>query len=309
MSIKVSVIIPIYNGEKYLKQCIDALLCQTLHDIEIIIVNDGSKDKSSEIAHEMAKEDNRIIVIDKCNEGVSVARNAGLEIANGEWIAFSDVDDYYTPDGLFNLYQVAMDSKCKVILGNTNRIAHDGAISHRYPNMIHGQVYDVFPVGSLEMWGDLFHRSLFQSAEYIFTPGLAYLEDRLLMVKLLSREGQYSACSVPVYTHVKNDDSVLESKNGLRMARHCFWASELMSEFANIAKNFREDVLSNAEQAKLRGASYFLQKKNAPFSELVKTYQEFFPNDNDIYRILLKVKWNDYKNSVKRIIKLLIRRG
>lgn len=304
MSIKVSVIIPIYNGEKYLKQCIDALLCQTLHDIEIIIVNDGSKDKSSEIAHEMAKEDNRIIVIDKENEGVSVARNTGIQKSRGQWIAFSDADDYYTPDGLFNLYQVAMDSKCKVILGNTNRKAHDGAISHRYPNMIHGQVYDVFPVGSLEMWGDLFHRSLFQSAEYIFTPGLAYLEDRLLMVKLLSREGQYSACSVPVYTHVKNDDSVLESKNGLRMARHCFWASMLMFEHVNKAVYFKDYVIDNGKQARLRGVSYFLQKKNAPFAKLKSVYREYFCHTSGLYGLLLKVAWSNLKSTTKKMLKV-----
>jgi hypothetical protein len=197
-----------------------------------------------------------------------------------------------------------MDSKCKVILGNTNRIAHDGAISHRYPNMIHGQVYDVFPVGSLEMWGDLFHRSLFQSAEYTFTPGLAYLEDRLLMVKLLSREGQYTICSTPVYTHVKNDDSVLESKNGLRMARHCFWASMLMFEHVNKAVYFKDYVIDNGKQARLRGVSYFLQKKNAPFAKLKRVYSEYFCHTSGLYGLLLKVAWSNLKSATKKMLKV-----
>lgn len=304
MNTKVSVIVPVYNGEKYIRQCIEALLHQTLRDIEIIIINDGSKDNSSAIAHELEKSDGRIVVIDKGNEGVSVARNEGLKIAKGEWIAFSDVDDYYVVDGIENLYLSATESKCNIILGNTNRIAHDGTISHRYPNLKTGQIYRTFPIGSLEMWGDLFHRSLFQSAEYIFTPGLAYLEDRLLMVKLLSREGQYSACSVPVYTHIKNDDSVLESKNGLRMARHCFWASMLMFEHVNKAVYFKDYVIDNGKQARLRGVSYFLQKKNAPFAKLKRVYSEYFCHTSGLYGLLLKVAWSNLKSATKKMLKV-----
>lgn len=303
---KISVIIPIYNGEKYLKKCVDALLCQTLSDIEIILVNDGSVDNSSEIAHELGKKDHRIITIDKGNEGVSIARNVGLSIAKGEWIAFSDVDDFYIPDGLANLYQAAILSNCKIILGNTNRIDHDGSISHRYPQLMTGQLYRKFPIGSLEMWGDLFHRSLFQSRDYLFTPGLAYLEDRLLMVKLLSKEGRYSACAKPVYTHVKNSDSVLESKDGLRIAKHCFWASKLMFEYVNSADHYRADVLNNGKQARFRGVSYFFQKKNAPFADLKKVYREYFSHSGVLYALLLKVGWANLKNKTKQIIKSII---
>ena len=303
MSVKISIIIPVYNGEKYLRRCIDALTHQSLIDIEIIIVNDGSTDNTSAIAHELERTDNRIIVVDKENEGVSIARNTGLNIARGEWIAFSDVDDYYNPDGLANLYQAATKSECRIILGNTNRIAHDGSISHRYPNLKTGQKYRTFPIGSLEMWGDLFQSSLFQSREYTFTPRLAYLEDRLLMVKLLSREGQYSACSEPVYTHVKNTDSVLESKDGLRMARHCFWASRLMFEHVNRVVYYKEDVISNGEQARLRGVSYFLQKKNAPFTELRNIYIEYFSHSGGLYGLLLKAEWRNFKSRTKEILK------
>lgn len=307
-NIAISIVVPVFNGEKYLRKCVDALLSQTLNDIEIIIVNDGSSDNTSEIAHALEAKDQRVVVIDKPNEGVSIARNTGIKNAKGEWIAFSDADDYYTPDGLYNLYQVALISKCKIILGNTNRVAHDGTISHRYPNMNSGQVYKSFPVGSLEMWGDLFHHSLFQSGKYMFTPGLAYLEDRLLMVKLLSGEGNYSACSEPVYTHVKNDDSVLESKDGLRMARHCFWASSLMFKYANEALFFKKDVVNNGKQARFRGVNYFLQKKNASLTELKMVYLEFFNNSSVVYVLLIKVKWNNIKNRAKQSIRTLLHR-
>lgn len=90
----ISVIIPIYNGEKQLSRCLESIINQTYMNLEVILVNDGSTDKTLEICHEYKKNDNRIIIIDKKNEGVSVARNSGLKKAKGKYIYFSDADDY-----------------------------------------------------------------------------------------------------------------------------------------------------------------------------------------------------------------------
>lgn len=94
----VSVIVPIYNVEKYLKRCIDSILNQTYKNLEIILVDDGSPDKCPQICDEYAKEDDRIIVIHNKNGGVSSARNAGLDIARGKYIGFVDPDDYINYD-------------------------------------------------------------------------------------------------------------------------------------------------------------------------------------------------------------------
>ena len=90
----VSIIIPIYNSEKYLKKCIDSILEQKYNNLEIILINDGSTDNSGKICDSLAIEDKRIKVIHKLNEGVSIARNKGLEMAKGEYIFFIDSDDY-----------------------------------------------------------------------------------------------------------------------------------------------------------------------------------------------------------------------
>lgn len=103
----VSVIVPVYNGEKYIEKCVSSLVCQTYSNLEIIVVNDGSSDRTSTIVHDMQVRDSRIIVVDKINEGVSIARNTALAIAKGEWIAFSDADDYYYPNGIASLIEVA----------------------------------------------------------------------------------------------------------------------------------------------------------------------------------------------------------
>ena len=90
----VSIIVPVYNGEKYISRCLDSLINQTYSNLEIVLVNDGSIDKSKEILNEYAKTDNRIKIYDQINQGASVARNIGLEKANGKYIMFVDADDY-----------------------------------------------------------------------------------------------------------------------------------------------------------------------------------------------------------------------
>ena len=103
---KVSVIVPVYKVEKYLNKCVDSIINQTLEDIEIILVDDGSPDNCGKICDDYAQKDNRIVVIHKTNGGLSDARNAGLEVARGEYIGFVDSDDYIAPEMISLLYGV-----------------------------------------------------------------------------------------------------------------------------------------------------------------------------------------------------------
>ncbi len=103
---KLSVIIPVYNVENYLKRCLDSVINQTYKDLEIIVVNDGSTDSSLEIAREYAEEDKRIKIVNKENGGLSSSRNAGLDVATGEVVAFLDSDDWVE----LNAYELAMEA-------------------------------------------------------------------------------------------------------------------------------------------------------------------------------------------------------
>lgn len=100
----ISIIVPVYNVEKYIRRCVDSILEQTYTRLEIILVDDGSTDKSGIICDEYMQKDARIVVIHKSNGGLSSARNAGLDIAGGEYIGFVDSDDYIEPDMFFELY-------------------------------------------------------------------------------------------------------------------------------------------------------------------------------------------------------------
>lgn len=108
--VKVSVIIPIYNVEEFLRECLESVIDQTLQEIEIICVNDGTKDNSMDIVKEYVPKDKRIIIVNKTNGGLSSARNTGMDIASGEYLYFLDSDDYLRPQTLEKLYGLAKEN-------------------------------------------------------------------------------------------------------------------------------------------------------------------------------------------------------
>jgi glycosyltransferase involved in cell wall biosynthesis len=137
MSIKVSIVIPVYDAEKYIEECIKSLLSQTLKECEFIFVNDGSHDRSSEIIKGYQNSDSRIILIDQKNQGVSVARNKGVQIAAGEYIGFVDADDFVETEMFNNLYNSAMKTDCDIVFSNFESELQGHKVITRYP----------FPVG------------------------------------------------------------------------------------------------------------------------------------------------------------------
>ena len=115
MDEKVSIIVPVYNVEKYLDKCIESIVNQTYRNIEIILVDDGSPDKCPEICNEWAKKDDRIKVIHKENGGLSSARNAALEIAQGDYITFVDSDDWIENDMIQSMLTCAAKNDADIV--------------------------------------------------------------------------------------------------------------------------------------------------------------------------------------------------
>lgn len=123
MSIKVSIIIPVYNMEEYLRECLDSIINQTLQDIEIICINDGSTDNSLSILYEYKEKDNRIKIINQDNKGTGIARNNGIKIAVGEYIGFVDPDDWISLDYYEKLYKIANQKDLDIVCAK-NRIEY-----------------------------------------------------------------------------------------------------------------------------------------------------------------------------------------
>lgn len=122
---KISIIIPVYNTEKYLKECIESAMHQTLTDIEIICVNDGSTDTSLEILKSFAEKDNRLKIVTQQNKGQSAARNTGLKIATGEYIAFLDSDDFFENIFAEQMYQKAQSQDADITMCSMNIVKND----------------------------------------------------------------------------------------------------------------------------------------------------------------------------------------
>ena len=131
--VKISVIVPVYNVEKYLKKCLDSILNQTLKDIEVICIDDGSTDSSLQILKEFSNKDSRVVVISQDNSGPAKTRNKGIELATGEYLTFVDSDDWIELDALEKLYDNATLNNSEVVLFN--------AIEHRINNNFHKRIY------------------------------------------------------------------------------------------------------------------------------------------------------------------------
>ena len=192
--ILISVIIPVYNAEIHLKKCIDSLLSQTLKSCEFIFINDGSADKSRFIIEEFQKNDNRIILINGQNKGVSVARNEGLKIAKGNYIGFVDADDYIEKDYFEKLFnEINQDNlDCIVAKYKSTLDGHSSISCHPFPsNKIYNKDFiksKIIPFFINEdklntIWNKLYRTEIIASNPHIqFPKGIVIGEDGLFNV-------------------------------------------------------------------------------------------------------------------------------
>ena len=195
----VSIIVPIYNKEKELKQCIESVINQTYTNLEIILVNDGSKDLSREICEKFLKSDSRIKLINKKNEGVELARVTGLKYATGDYVTFVDSDDWLSNDAIELLVNAIEKENADVSFGNYYRVLDRYGIIKKcihadiYNNLIitkdqfMKKYYDSFCGGGIfpiNMWGKLYRKSLIKSVEYR-TIGISHGEDLCFNLQVL----------------------------------------------------------------------------------------------------------------------------
>lgn len=177
MSIEISIIVPVYNLEGYLPKCIDSILAQSFTSFELILVNDGSTDRSGEICNEYANNDSRIKVIHKKNGGVASSRNVGLETAKGNYIGFVDNDDYINKYMLEILYNTAISHSADIVIcdylevaeGQYNDIRkYDTNCKVQHYNNIEAlnQLYTTNNVTFVVPWNKLYKKYLFKDIEY-----------------------------------------------------------------------------------------------------------------------------------------------
>lgn len=187
----ISVIIPIYNAEKYLEKCIESILIQTYKDFELILVDDGSKDNSGKICNEYAEKDSRIRVIHKKNAGVSAARNTGIENAKGEFIAFVDSDDWLEKNSLKILHREITEQNADLAAGSFERITRKGRQRHTFKSALYcgdeiaENITELIGLLCGPVWGKLFRRDNIVNEQIRFNPEIPMLEDNYFLMTYL----------------------------------------------------------------------------------------------------------------------------
>ena len=182
----VSIIVPIYNIEGYIRECIDSILAQTYPDFELILVDDGSPDNCGRICDEYAEKDVRIKVIHKENGGLTSARNAGLSVAKGDWIMHVDGDDWIEPDMIESLIEAAKATEADLVFGDYMKYG-PYAGNHKLPTWSNDKKdsmsrYIAYMMTTI--WGSIAKRSLYTEHSLKSPDGVNYCEDFHLIVRL-----------------------------------------------------------------------------------------------------------------------------
>ena len=178
---KISVVIPVYNGEKYLRECVESILAQSFKDYEIVMVDDGSKDSSGIICDDLAHEYDFIHVYHKQNEGINQTRRYGVKVAQGEWVAFSDQDDSMPEDALQLLWNEHDDTD--IVIGFPDNPVHKKALSLEkcQENAITAKLFPPTP------WAKLYRKSILTDDVFSFPRHTDGAEDMIMNISLMFR--------------------------------------------------------------------------------------------------------------------------
>lgn len=205
----ISVVVPVYKVEDYLKRCVDSLLAQTYQDFELILVDDGSPDNCPGMCDEYAQKDCRIKVIHKENGGLSDARNAGIDIAKGSWLTFVDSDDYLHPDMLQVLYNAAVDNDAEISVCCHVRTRGEPltelAVGAERKVLSPKVYYTMDSNGATSACAKLFHRGLFEAIRY---PKGKLHEDAFTTYRLLFQCERIAWVNWGGYGYYTNPDSI-----------------------------------------------------------------------------------------------------
>ena len=228
--IKISVILPVFDAGTYIEHCIKSILLQTEKNIELIIINDGSTDNSLFIIDQFANIDKRVKVFNQVNTGVSSARNRGLEMSCGEWIAFADADDWMEPDMLENLYNLAISTKAGMVVCNVNQIQKDKSSNLRI-NLKEGLFnFKGEPEKAVEAmmnfkydyanWNKLYNGNIIRKHKIRFDENISIGEDLLFNLYYLNSIENIICINIPLYNYRLHEDSAMAKSSDKRIAQY-----------------------------------------------------------------------------------------
>lgn len=326
---KVSVVVPIYNVEKYLRECVDSILAQTLKDIEVILVDDGSPDGSPAIVDDYAKKDKRVVTVHRKNGGYSKAVNYGIEIAKGEYIGIIESDDWIEPDMYEKLYDSAKKydtdvTKAEFFYYQSQVIGPDR--DKRFTNDS-GVDLDNAPDGAFDVsewpqivafhasiWSCIYRADFVKKIKLIDTKGASY-QDFPFMVEVMCKAKRISVVKQPM-VHWRNDPKQgnSTSQTGRKLL---FMPENTMNAYKIMMDNNRYDDVKEAFFTQAMWANYeffyridkkyqreYFDKLVEIFAPIKKDphfmYRFFRPGDVWLVKQLLNGDWKEFKKNDNR---------
>lgn len=249
---KLSIIVPIYKVEPYIRRCVDSILSQTFTDFELILVDDGSPDSCPAICDEYARKDNRIRVIHKPNGGLSDARNAGIDIAQGDYFGFVDSDDWIEPDMYQTMIAALEQHDADMVACGITQERETGEITGYWPALTEDKVYgrqdfidhfypdvrrDILPAA----WNKVYKRHLFQTIRY---PKGKIYEDAFIQLKLYDCCEKIVVCHKSFYHYIYDRGGSIQNDNySLRRLHLIEFNLEQYQFFVNLGNKIQQQYV------------------------------------------------------------------
>ena len=241
----VSIILPVYNAQNHLARCVGSICAQTYRNIEIIILNDGSKDQSLPVCEEFRQKDPRILLVDKANSGVSDTRNLGLKLASGKYVEFVDSDDYLDPDFTEHLVAAAEENEADFVIAPYKMVIPAGASKpEQVLDKIHDELgvmsvarppevreYGFLPAGVYDkdtfalrlmdkpasyfysvLWNKLYRHDILTGNDIQFVSEMRWAEDLVFNLRYIQYAERFVAIDKPGYYYVQNPQSICHTQ-------------------------------------------------------------------------------------------------
>lgn len=253
----ITIIVPVFNVEKYLCCCIESILCQSYWNIEILLIDDGSQDNGGEICEEYAGKDSRIRVFHTENRGLSAARNLGLQEANGKYIGFVDSDDWIEPDMFDSLLERILTTGADISVCGYWREADRSVRQVHFRDALYTGEESLVAFVHGEMgnitWNKLYRKELFEGISY---PVGRYFEDVFTTCRIISKCGAVVVNDSPEYHYRQRADSIVRTYSGKHLCdyadAHLLRFNYLREEHPQIFEENKEEILKSVTSSFFR---------------------------------------------------------
>lgn len=307
---EISVIVPVYNCEKYLEKCINSILSQTFDDLELILINDGSSDNSGKICDEFKEKDSRVKIVHQKNMGVSVARNVGLDVSEGKYIGFIDGDDYIESDMYEFLYNNIKKNEAEVAICGIANIFMKNNGSEKltrqtsdfsgakilngeeaFSESLKSKIFSVNPVNKL------FDKKLFDGERF---PEGKISEDAFLIPKVLLKANKVVCSSDIKYYYIRHENSITTSN----FFDKDWNVTEAYLNHLNTVKKHYPKLIKEAEFRHIWSYTYVLDKMIVSKNKVSKS--DYDKALKFIRKNIFKIIFNPYFSLKRKIVSCML---